>query len=555
LHCDAYNGRGQRATHLDIAAMDQLEANNERLTQPRIRWWPLAVVIVTATGIAILRQQGWIAFTDKPSRDLVGILVVWLLAVYLVVRLACRLPLTIQVGLVVAIAVLHVAAYAAFRVDGFTGDGRLILAWRWTPTAEPIFERECTPPQTREQIVVQADLSKATSLDSPQFRGPHRDGVFDRAFLSSDWMQSNPTKRWSKPIGGGWSSFAVVGDYAVTQEQRGSHECVVCYHIPTGDEVWLHRDEAKFFEFTSGVGPRATPTLHQENVYSLGATGLLTCLEGTSGKLLWTVDITKDCRAEIPLFGFASSPLVVEERVFVIAGGKGTSLVGYNIQTGEREWSAGDSAPSYSSPELVELQGTKQILCFNHDGIMTYDLQDGRVLWTIDWPCDSAEVTNVCQPVVFPGENDQELARVFVSSGYSRGCALYAIHKSNSEFTPKQLWRNNNLKSKFSSVVVRDGFVYGLDEGILTCLELASGERRWKRGRYGYGQIAIVGNMLLVQCESGEVAIVEATPDAHKELNRFRALADRTWNHPVLSKNRLLLRNDREMASYELPSR
>jgi outer membrane protein assembly factor BamB len=550
-----YNDGGWCPAQLDVAAMDQLGADNEYLTQKRVRWWPLAAVLVGAAGAVVLRQQGWIAFTDKPSRDLVWIFALWLLAVYLVVRLSCRLPLIAQIVLLVTIAVCQIAIYAAVRVDGFTGDGRLILAWRWTPTAEQIFEREHALQPTRKQPLVRADLNKATSSDSPQFRGVHRDGVFDASFLSPQWSETAPRKRWSKPIGGGWSSFAVVGDYAVTQEQRGAHECVVCYHIPTGEEVWVHRDDAKFFELTSGGGPRATPTIHQGNVYTLGATGILSCLEGASGKPLWTVDITKDCLAKILLFGFTSSPLVVEERVFVIAGGKGSSLVGYNVHTGEKEWSAGDAAASYSSPELVELQGAKQILCFNYDGLMAYDLQDGRILWTIDWRCESAEVANVCQPIVLPGQNNQELARVFVSSGYGRGCALYAILETNSEFTPKQLWRNNNLKSKFSSVVVCDGFVYGLDEGILICLDLASGERRWKGGRYGYGQIALVGDMLLVQCESGEVAIVEAIPAAHKEVTRFRALADRTWNHPVLSKNLLLLRNDREMACYEMPLR
>ena len=277
-------------------------------------------------------------------------------------------------------------------------------------------------------------------------------------------------------------------------------------------------------------------------------------MEGIHGKQIWSVNIAKDCQAPIPLFGFSSSPLVAEDTVFVIAGGQGASLVAYEAETGRKKWSGGDSAASYGSPQLWEMHGVRQILCFNSEGLAAHELETGRIAWKIAWPCDSPDVVNVCQPVVLPSTVDGELARVFISSGYGRGCALYSLRRDATDFVAEQIWMTKSLKSKFSSIVVRDGYVYGLDEGILTCVNLFNGERAWKRGRYGYGQLLLVADLLLIQSESGEVALAEASPSGHTEISRFPALDDRTWNHPVLTGNLLLVRNDRNAACYELPS-
>ena len=532
--------------------MSETSIRNEPLSPP-VRLWPLLLVIAVAVTAACFRQQGWIAVSDKPSRDLLWIFAIAELAVYLVVRLACRLPLVSQVVVLTALAIGQVSIYAATRVDGFTGDGRLILAWRWAPTVQEVFNRDRERQPVKKSAGLRADLKTTTRWDSPAFRGAQGDGRVDAPALGRDWNRVPPKKLWSKSIGAGWSSFAVVGDYAVTQEQREKSECVVCYRVSTGEEIWEQRDRTEFFEVTGGSGPRATPTIEKGQVYSLGATGMLNCLDGAKGKKIWSVDIAKDCQTSIPLFGFASSPLVVDGLVFVIAGGKGTSLAAYEADTGRKKWLAGDSAASYGSPQLWEIEGARQILAFNSDGLAAHDQQTGDVVWKIDWACDSADVVNVCQPLVLPGTVDGELARVFISSGYGRGCALYSLRRPAEDYAVEQIWTTKSLKSKFSSVVVRDGYVYGLDEGILTCVNLSDGNRSWKRGRYGYGQLLLVADLLMIQSESGEVALVEASPLEHKELSRFTALADRTWNHPVLSGNLLLMRNDRNAACYELP--
>ena len=245
--------------------MSQTSTNHVPLSPP-FRVWPLLLVVAIAVTVAYFRQQGWINLTGKPSRDLLWIFAVAELAVYLVIRLACGMPLFSQVVVLTALAIGQLAIYAATRIDGFSGDGRLILAWRWTPTAQDVFNQDPERQRVKMSEPLRADLATTTPWDSPAFRGAKRDGTMDANRWGRDWNRAPPKKLWSKPIGGGWSSFAVVGDYAVTQEQREKSECVVCYRAHTGEEIWEHRDRTEFFEVTGGGGPRATPTIHKSRV-------------------------------------------------------------------------------------------------------------------------------------------------------------------------------------------------------------------------------------------------------------------------------------------------
>jgi outer membrane protein assembly factor BamB len=243
---------------------------------------------------------------------------------------------------------------------------------------------------------------------------------------------------------------------------------------------------------------------------------------------------------------------VIDSLVIVNPGAPGASLAAYDIDTGDLIWQGGNAGASYSSPQPVLLGGVEQVLDFNADGVTAHDRQTGRVLWNIPWISNPEERNNVCQPVVVPGDADRPDA-VFLASGYGVGCGLFDIHHSGDKWDAVERWHNRNLKAKSSSVVMKDGFVYGLDEAILTCVELSTGKRRWKGGRYNYGQLLLAGDVILVQVESGEVAIVDASPEEFRELGRLEAVSDRTWNHPALAGRFLVVRNDREAACFELP--
>jgi outer membrane protein assembly factor BamB len=307
-----------------------------------------------------------------------------------------------------------------------------------------------------------------------------------------------------------------------------------------------------------GAGPRSTPTIHEGRVYALGATGMLYCLDGSSGGVLWSDNllerygVTLDDEENTVTWGRSASPLLVDNLCVVPAGGPPegpyVSLTAFDKNTGQIVWEAGDRQISYSSPVLATLGGQRQILIVNEDQVTGHDPQNGRVLWSYDWPGGSASNASVSQPVALSED------RVLLSKHYGGGAALLRVNRvEDQEYVVNSIWLDSSLlKTKFTNVVVRGDYIYGLSDGILECVEWASGERCWKRGRYGHGQLLGVGDLLLVQAESGEVALARAAPDRFRELASFQALDGKTWNNLCLYKELLLVRNAEEAACYEL---
>lgn len=353
---------------------------------------------------------------------------------------------------------------------------------------------------------------------------------------------------------GAWKRAGFYSDiHANDVTQQGEFETVVCYEMRTGRLCWEHRHEASLYAVEGGHGPRATPTISLGRVYALGATGILNCLDGATGRCIWSTNILEDNQVMNRLFGMAGSPLVLEPYVIVSPGGQGSSLVAYDCETGKKVWAGGTGQASYSSPQYATICGEPQVLIFDGEGIQGHRLGTGERRWGYPWVSNPAEKNNVCQPVIFDDDATDDVTRVFIASGYGQGCALLEVDRSEDDFGVQVVWRNRNLKAKFSSVVSRDGHIYGLDERILVCLDLETGKRVWKRGRYGFGQLLLVGDLLVVQAETGDVALVEASSAEYREVARIAALEGRTWNHPVLSGPLLLVRNDHEAACYEVP--
>ncbi|MFN0018667.1 MAG: PQQ-binding-like beta-propeller repeat protein [Pirellulaceae bacterium] len=529
-------------------------------------WFTPLLFILGCVSAFVAIHAGWMCVSGIPTRDVLVILGTLELGVYLWVRMYSGLKLWQQIQMLCLFVSVQAAVHQVVRLDGFTGDARPIWVWRWEKTPQERFAEsrsekptyKSTPTQSRGRGTQgTADLAKTTPWDSPAFRGRDRSGKMAAERIETDWQAHPPQPLWRQSIGSGWSTFAVVGDYCVTQEQRKEEEAVVCYEVRTGREVWVHRDKAHFYEATGDEGPRATPTIHNGRVYALGATGILNCLEGNSGKRLWKVNILEESGATNRLFGMAGSPLVVDDQdrtlVIVTPGGKGSAVAAYDAASGNRVWHGGVSDPSYSSPQLAEICGRRQVLSFNADGLFAHDLQNGSVLWSVPWISNPAERNNVCQPVPWASADNGRPDSVFISSGYNMGSALFEISREGSGYFVVERWTNRALKAKFSSVVLHQGHIYGFDGASLACVELATGERKWKAGHYGYGQLVLAGSNLLVQLEAGEIALVEGAPDSHREISRFTALDGRTWNHPVLAGNLLIVRNDREAACFELP--
>ncbi len=378
----------------------------------------------------------------------------------------------------------------------------------------------------------------------PGFRGPGRDGVARGVRINTDWTSSPPVPLWHRPIGPGWSSFAVNGDLLYTQEQRGEDEIVACYRVGNGEPIWRHRDKVRFWESNGGAGPRATPTLVNGRVYAFGATGILNALDAGNGAVVWSRDVAADTDKKIPMWGFSSSPLVIDDLVVVAASGK---LVAYDIATGKSRWFGPDLPGSYSSPHRATIDGVEQILLLTASGATSVSPTDGKVLWQHSWP----EGTTIVQPAM-TSDGDVLINSLTATGGL--GIRRLAVAHGSGGWTVTERWTSTGLKPYFNDFVVHNGHAYGFDGAILSCIDLQDGKRKWKGGRYGDGQLVLLPDqdLLLVVSEEGELALVKATPDQFTEIARVKAIDGKTWNHPVLVRDYLLVRNGEEMAAFKL---
>ncbi len=505
-----------------------------------LRLWPAGLLLVTlAVAVLVIRRLDHLPYQTRNLATMVTLLAgaapLWLWWLLL-----SRAPWRWRLwGCGVSLLVVGLGV-GLFRIRGVSGDLLPILEPRWARRAGPV------PAQPAPDLPTPAAVPEAAAYpDFPQFLGPQRNGVIAGVALEPDWGARPPRILWRQPVGAAWSGFAIVGGRALTQEQEGEEETVTCYELSTGRRLWRHADPARYFTVLAGEGPRCTPTVAGARVYTLGATGLLNCLDLADGRRVWSRRITEDAGSSVPEWGFAGSPLVYEGRVIVSAGGRdGRSLLAYHAETGELLWAAGSQAASYSSPVVHTLAGRPQALMFNSRFITAHDPETGHVLWEYPW---GAGHPNVAVPVAV-GPN-----RVVFSSGYGVGAELLEVAPDpEGRWAARRVWKSIRLKAKFANFVEREGHLYGLDDGVLACVAVEDGTLRWKEGRYGHGQMLLVGDLLLVTAETGELALLRPTPEAPNELHRFRVFSGKTWNPPALAGDVLLVRNDREAACLRL---
>jgi outer membrane protein assembly factor BamB len=486
-----------------------------------------------------------------------------------------------RAAVALGLAALALISGGLFRIRGVTGDLIPIVEYRFAsaralpeaqprgPEATPQPERDAsgdTSTGTPAAVVASAEESprggevkpappqpatpKAEPLQPgwPQYLGPNRSGSLADVRLDTDWAARPPRLLWRQPVGAGWAGFAVSSGVAVTQEQRGSEEHTIAYELRTGRPLWSHRDNAFHDSPLGGVGPRGVPAIDSGEVFALGATGILKALDLRTGRLLWSRNILEDNNAKLPEWGVAISPLVHQGRVIVSAGGKpGKGLVAYDRATGAPLWAAGNGGLAYASPVIMNLAGREQIVMLNSGTVAGHDPQTGSELWTHDVP---NEPPRAAQPLPI-SEN-----RVLFSIGYGIGSRVFEVSpRPEGGLVPRLMWSTPRLKSKFANMILHQGSVYGLDDGVFVCLDPQTGERRWKDGRFGHGQLILAGEHLLVQTEGGEVLIIEPNPERLVVVARFQALDGKTWNPPAFPAPILLVRNDTEAAAYELSVR
>lgn len=409
------------------------------------------------------------------------------------------------------------------------------------PPSAPV---EATPKEG-EAAVGEVATQTGRSAPWPEFRGANRDGIYTETPINTSWPDNGLPELWRQKIGGGYASMVVAEGLVYTIEQRRDQEVVAAYDLQTGLQHWEHGWSGLFQESMGGPGPRATPTWNDGVLYVLGALGEFRALDAKTGSMHWRRNILEDAGVGNLQWGMSGAPLVVGDTIVVLPGGRsGKSVMAYNTADGSIAWTSQDDKGGYASPQLATLAGKRQLLYFSGTRIVGLDPNNGSLLWEHPW--SSNNDINSAQPIQV---NDDLL---YASSSYGHGSELLRLTPQGDGFAVEVLWAKNTMRNKFNSAVLHDGYVYGLDDSIMACIDVMTGERQWKGGRYGYGQLLLAGDHIVVLTESGELVLVKATPQGHEEVAMFAALEGKTWNVPAIADGTLLVRNQTEMAAYDI---
>jgi outer membrane protein assembly factor BamB len=462
-------------------------------------------------------------------------------------------PPAVRSGMAVLLAFAGFSVSTLLRNDGMTGDYKFALHPRWKQTAEDAMlaarrsDADATKATKATPRIDSGSLTNALAHPEwPEFRGADRAGRSLAPKISTNWSAHPPQQLWKIQVGPGWSSFAVAGRMLFTQEQRGPKETVVCYDADSGKEIWKTEIDARLEDPMGGPGPRATPTLANGALYVTGSTGVFRRLNPITGAIVWEKELTQVADSKVPMWGFSSSPLVVGPVVIVYAGGGGEKgLLAFDTASGDFRWSAPCPINSYGSPQLNTLLGEDSVLMLSTSGLELLDPADGKTRLDYEWKIPQFRAL---QPHVVAKDT------ILLPTGMNMGTRALRLKKSNGQYEAEELWTSRQLKPDFVDLVTYQGHAYGNDGGILTCIDLQTGERKWKGGRYGKGQILLLENsgLLLILSEQGQVVLVAADPSEHREIASFQALEGKTWNHPVLAGDRLYVRNSEEAAAYKI---
>jgi outer membrane protein assembly factor BamB len=449
-------------------------------------------------------------------------------------------------GLVALILFIY-TGWTAFRIDGTDAAMVPDIRFAWTPSRDELLRQQLERDAAAPKMIINA--IEVTPQDWAEFRGPKRDNVVRGVRINDDWTQKPPKELWRRPVGPGWGSFSIAGDLAITMEQRGSNEAVVAYSAATGTPVWTHEYPARFEEFIAKEGPRSTPMIAGGKVYSFGATGILSCVNAATGEPVWSKSIVAEFGAKIPQWGYAASPLVKDGTVYVFTAVPGKAVAAFDATSGALKWAAGNGQHGYSSAHAATIDGVDQVLMVSDFGLEAYSPGDGKTLWSFDWHIKGQN--RVAQPTMLPGGD----ILLGTAVGNEQGAKRLKVTRTGDAWMVDVVWSKRGPRPYFNDGVVHDGHYYGFNDRYFVCIDLKDGKEKWNaRDVYDFGQVLLIAdqNLLIVQSEKGPVALVDATPEDYTERAKLQLLTGKTWNHPLICRGRLYVRNNAEAACFDI---
>ena len=413
-------------------------------------------------------------------------------------------------------------------------------------------------------VLLCGSILTATATEWPQWRGPNRDGVSSEVGILKEWAAGGPKMLWKVSLGEGFSGISVSQGRVYTMFSKGNDEFVVSLNATDGGEIWRFRSDDNYHEGQGGNGPRATPTIDGDLLFTISAHGKLYALNAGNGEKVWSHDLQRKFGSKMPRWGFSTSPLVDGELLLVEVGGKGEkSIVAFNKSSGDVIWSSHKDKLGYSSPIAITVKGIRQIICFTGTKLVSVSPTDGTIYWQYPWK--TGYDVNAATPVFIPPD------KVFISSGYDKGAAVLQmrvfishdddraavaqIKENQGKVRIREVWKNRKMKNQFSSSVLHENYLYGFDNSILKCIEADTGEEQWKTRGFGKGTVLLANGHLIILSDRGKLGLAEATPAGYIEKASAKVLSGLCWTAPTLADGRLYLRNEEEIVCLDMAGR
>ena len=412
-------------------------------------------------------------------------------------------------------------------------------------------------------VLLYGVVSIVGAADWPQWRGPNRNGISEETGLLKEWADSGPQVLWKVPLGEGFSGISVVGGRIYTMFSEADDEFVVCLNASNGEEVWRFRSDSNYHESQGGNGPRATPTIDGELLFTVTAQGKLYALNTENGEKVWSHDLQEEFGSKIPRWGGCTSPLVEGDLLLVEVGGKdGESIVAFDKTNGDVVWSSHTDILGYSSPIAVTIGGIRQLIVFTGTQLVSVSPENGNLYWTYPWQTEYD--VNAATPVFIAPD------KIFISSGYGKGAAVVRVrvmmsaesttgegeggmsHRDRVEMTVEEIWKNQDMKNHFATSVLHDDYLYGFDNAILKCIDANTGMEKWKTRGFGKGTLMLADEHLIILSDRGKLGLAEATPSAYNEVASAEVLSGLCWTVPTLANGRLYARNENEMVCLDM---
>jgi outer membrane protein assembly factor BamB len=387
----------------------------------------------------------------------------------------------------------------------------------------------------------------AQTTDWPQWRGPMRSGISPETGLLQQWPASGPPRVWSAAnLGAGFGSIAVSGDRVFVQGRQKTQSVVTALNRADGKVLWM-RPMGRAVDNYMGPGARGTPTVDGDRLYALTENGDLACLRVQDGSVVWQRNILQDFGGRNIGWLISESPLVDGGNVIVTPGGRGAGVVALDKMTGKTIWAAKELSDEagYASPIVADVQGVRTIMTLTGEAGVGVRASDGKLMWRYERVAN--DTANITTPIFHENQ-------VFYSSNYGVGGALLNLRVEGGEVRAQEAYFTREMQNHHGGIVLVDGYLYGFNNAILTCLEFATGKLMWRHRSVGKGSLSYADGHLYLLSEDNVVGLVEATPAGYREKGRF-TIADQgfpSWAHPVVAGGRLYIRNQGILTAYNI---